>query len=229
MQHARSIDEALDDAVIPDAFADYDLVASKREVARDVTTTLLFDTALARSAGIARPAPAAPASFFPTLHDQAAKDLDALSAEALNGIDAAEHLARLVNASRIDPDGALQFACLLNLAGSHEAAQFWWQFAAGSGNPTAAYCLYLLHLARGERRDAAHWADQAADLDSGDLLPQAGRLSIRHATHDDHRTPHPALRALVERLTTDEDDEFGSVPHPDPHLADQIEELAEVL
>lgn len=229
MQHPRSIDEALEDAVIPDAFADYDLAASKQEVAHDVMNTLLFDTVLSRSAGIARATPATPASFFPTLHDQAAKDLDALSAEALNGIDAAEHLARLVNARRIDPDGALQFACLLNLAGSHEAAQFWWQFAAGSGNPTAAYCLYLLHLARGERRDADHWADQAADLDSGDLI-QTGRLSIRHTTRHDHRAaPNPALRALVERLTTDEDDEFGSVPHPDPHLADEIEELAEAL
>ncbi|MGW7052331.1 hypothetical protein [Streptomyces sp. NPDC054887] len=229
MRHPRDIDEALEDAVIPDAFADFDLAASKREIAHDVTNTLLFDTALARSAGIARPAPATPAGFFPTLHDQAAKDLDALSAEALNGIDAAEHLARLVNARRIEPDGALQFACLLNLAGSHEAAQFWWQFAAGSGNPTAAYCLHLLHLARGERRDAAHWADQAADLDSGDML-HAGRLSIRHATrHDDHRAPNPVLRALVQQLTTDEDDEFGSVPHPDPQLADQIEVLADAL
>ncbi|MBT2510707.1 hypothetical protein J7I98_33720 [Streptomyces sp. ISL-98] len=228
MQHPRSFDEALDDAVIPDAFTDYDLAASKQEVAHDVMNTLLFDSALSRSAGIARTTPATPASFFPALHDQAAKDLDALSAEALNGIDAAEHLARLVNARRIEPDGALQFACLLNLAGSHEAAQFWWQFAAGSGNPTAAYCLYLLHLARGERRDADHWADQAADLDSEDLIP-AGRLNIRHTTRHSHRAPNPALRALVERLTTDEDDEFGSVPHPDPHLADRIEELAEAL
>ncbi|NUK54495.1 hypothetical protein HRW23_35140 [Streptomyces lunaelactis] len=78
------------------------------------------------------------------------------------------------NTRRIDPDGALQFACLLNLAGCREAAQFWWQFAAGAGNPTAAYCLYLLHLGRGERRDAEHWADQAANLDSGVDVLQAG-------------------------------------------------------
>ncbi|NUK85751.1 hypothetical protein [Streptomyces lunaelactis] len=62
----------------------------------------------------------------------------------------------------------------LNLAGCREAAQFWWQFAAGAGNPTAAYCLYLLHLGRGERRDAEHWADQAANLDSGVDVLQAG-------------------------------------------------------
>jgi hypothetical protein len=38
----------------------------------------------------------------------------------------------------IEPCGALAFACLLYLAGRHEAAQFWWQFAAGADSSTAA-------------------------------------------------------------------------------------------
>ncbi|WP_406447415.1 hypothetical protein OG782_01185 [Streptomyces sp. NBC_00876] len=224
----RSIDEVLEDAVIPDAFADYDLAASKRQIARGVADTLLYDTATARLAGIARSHPATPASSIPTLHVQARQDLDMLSADALHGVEAAAQLARLANTRRIDPEGALQFACLLSLAGCTEAAQFWWQFAAGAGDATAAYCLHLLHLSRGERRDAAHWAEQAAALDCGAI--RAGRLSVRHATGQgrDHR-PSPQLRAAVQRLTIEEDDDFGSVPHPDPDLADQIVELADAL
>ncbi|MEU0955850.1 hypothetical protein ABZ353_26475 [Streptomyces niveus] len=231
MQPSNSIDEALEDAVIPDAFADYDLTASKRQITRNVADTLMFDGAAARANGIARARPATPTSQFPTLHDQAGNDLHALSAEALHGVDAAEHLAQLGNSRRIDPDGALQFACLLNLAGCYDGAQFWWQFAAGSGNPTAAYCLYLLHLARGERRDAAHWADQAAHLDDSDPdIPPVGRLNIRPTPTPGHpQRPSPALRAAVQRLTVEKDDELGAVPHPDPSLAEKIGELAEAL
>ncbi|OON80051.1 hypothetical protein [Streptomyces tsukubensis] len=225
----RTIDEALDDAMIPDVFADYDLAASRQEIARDVAGALLFDSALALGAGTARAHQARPVGRLPTVHDQARDDLDGLCAQTLGGIDAAGHLARLVNGRRIDPDGALHFASLLNLAGSHEAAQFWWQFAAGAGNSTAAYCLHLLHLARGERRDAAHWAGQAADLDAEPRPHPAGRLSIRQPVRRRRRGPTDALRAAVARLTTDEDEEFGSVPHPDPDLADHIEELAEAL
>ncbi|MGW3655560.1 hypothetical protein ACWD6R_07505 [Streptomyces sp. NPDC005151] len=190
----------------------------------------MFDDALSRNAGITRAHPAAPANNFPTVHDQASKDLHALSAQALAGIDTPEHLARPANTRRIDPDGALHFACLLNLAGSYEGAQFWWQFAAGAGNSTAAYCLYLLHLSRGERRDAAHWADQDAHLDSAPAVPPTSRLGIRHSTAQSHRrVPSPALRAAVQRLTVEEDDEYGSVPHPDPWLAEQIEGLTAAL
>ncbi|MFI6698885.1 hypothetical protein ACIBJC_07860 [Streptomyces sp. NPDC050509] len=229
-QSPRTIDDVLTDAVIPDAFAEYDLAVSKRQIARTVADTLMYDGAVARRAGIARSRPAAPGGFFPTVHDQAGTDLHALSARALHGIDAAGQLARLANTRRIEPDGALHFACLLNLAGWHEGAQFWWQFAAGAGNSTAAHCLHLLHLARGERRDAAHWADQAADLEAGRTLPPAGRLTVgRVAADHPRRPPSPALRAAVQRLTIERDEEFGSVPHPDPHLAEQIAELADAV
>lgn len=43
------------------------------------------------------------------------------------------------------------------------------------------------------------------------------------------RLPSPALRAAVQRLTVEEDDEYGAVPHPDPCLAEQIEGLAAAL
>ncbi|MEV7085688.1 hypothetical protein AB0O07_07315 [Streptomyces sp. NPDC093085] len=225
----RTIDDLLEDAVIPDAFPDYDLAASKREIARIVADTLRYETPAARNA-VALGGSPAPGSYFPTVHDQAGRDLHTLSARALHRIDAAGQLRRLANTRRIDPDGALYFACLLNLAGWLEGAQFWWQFAAGSGNSTAAYCLHLLHLARGERRDAAHWAGQAADLDAGRTVPPSGRMTLRQiATDHPRRPPSPALRAAVQRLTTEEDEEFGTVPHPDPHLAEHIAELADAV
>ncbi|WP_406417438.1 hypothetical protein OH809_35350 [Streptomyces sp. NBC_00873] len=61
-------------------------------------------------------------------------------------------------------------------------------------------------------------------------VPPTSRLNIRHSTAQCHRrVPSPALRAAVQRLTVEEDDEYGSVPHPDPWLAEQIEGLAAAL
>ncbi|MEU1785163.1 hypothetical protein ABZ553_04600 [Streptomyces sparsogenes] len=63
----------------------------------------------------------------------------------------------------IEPQGALAFTCLLYLTDRHEGAQFWWQFTAGAGS-TAAHCLYLRHLQRGERHVASRWYAQAIAL-----------------------------------------------------------------
>lgn len=93
-------------------------------------------------------------------HVEAAQDLRALSRLVVHDQEASAYVARFVNDRRIEPDGALIFACLLDLAPQEEGAQFWWQFAAGAGSATSAYCLYLMHLRRGELRDAEHWAEQ---------------------------------------------------------------------
>jgi hypothetical protein len=228
MRAQRPIDVVLEDAVIPDAFPDFDVAASRRQIARDAADVLMFDNAASRAAGIARRNLRTPASSFPTLHDQAVHDLYALCAQALHGTDAGAYLARLANTRRIDPDGALHFACLLYLADCAEGAQFWWQFAAGAGNPTAAYCMYLVHVGRGELRDAEHWAFQAAELDAAASVGH--RLTLDVPAHDRRRgRPSPVLRAAVEQLTVDTDDELGHVPHPDPGLADRIGELADAL
>ncbi|MEU3565890.1 hypothetical protein [Kitasatospora sp. NPDC006786] len=42
-----------------------------------------------------------------------------------------------------------------------DTAQFWWQFAAGSGSATTAY---LHHLTLGETLDATHWRGQAENV-----------------------------------------------------------------
>ncbi|MFF9481761.1 hypothetical protein [Streptomyces sp. NPDC014733] len=222
VRSSRSIHEVLDDATIPDAFADFDLAASKRHMAYDLAAA----DAVRRDATTLRPAPGRrPALVLVSAHDRAGADLRALCAQALHRGDAAELLAKLANSRRIDPDGALHFGSLLYLAGCPEGAQFWWQFAAGAGSAAAAHCLHLLHLARGELRDAEHWAGQAAALAGGPTV-----LSRPHtAPPPDGYQPRAALRAVIGLLTVDEDDEFGRVPHPDPCLADRLRELADAL
>ncbi|MGW5611916.1 hypothetical protein ACWEWI_38940 [Streptomyces sp. NPDC003753] len=88
------------------------------------------------------------------------RHLRTLSCDLLRSSQAAEHIAGIAD-DPVDIDGALHFGCLLNLARKPEGALWSWQYAAGSGNATAAYCLHLLHLGRGELRDADHWMRQA--------------------------------------------------------------------
>ncbi|CAM5232434.1 hypothetical protein SHIRM173S_00205 [Streptomyces hirsutus] len=204
----RSFDEYLDQAALPDTVTDADLDALKQEIVRDVTATLMFG---------ARPAPE---GCYPTALDGAEAALTALSTELIHSTDAAGCLARIADAPS-DADGALHFGCVLNLAQEPDSALWWWQFAAGAGSATAAYCLHLFHLLRGELRDADHWVHQALDLDSDiHLTPTTPRPA--------HRPEHPAvaLRQAVERLKVEE---LAGAPfhHPDHRLADQIEELAD--
>ncbi|MFD8670722.1 hypothetical protein ACFV1U_35785 [Streptomyces microflavus] len=205
----RSIHDVLGGAGCPDPFTDEDLADLKQEIVRDVTASLMFG---------AQPAPV---GQFPTLHDQAGTQLATLSAHLLHHRDAAEHVSQLAHEG-IDEDGALRFASLLFLVDEREGARFWWQFSAGVGNATSAYCLHLYHLSRGELRDADHWALEAATFDSPVLLrPPAHRQLI-------HRE---ALRAAVRGLKVDavEESGYSRVLRPAQHLADRIEELTEAL
>lgn len=58
------------------------------------------------------------------------------------------------------PTGARAVGCILLLADKTESARFWWQYAAGAGDNTAGYCLYLHHLARGDTLIAEWWRGQ---------------------------------------------------------------------
>ncbi|MDT0611068.1 hypothetical protein [Streptomyces lancefieldiae] len=204
----RSFDDYLDQATLPDTVTDADLDALKQEIVRDVTATLMFG---------ARPAPE---GHYPTALDRAEAALTALSTELIHSTDAAGYLARIADAPS-DADGALHFGCLLNLAHEPDSALWWWQFAAGAGNATAAYCLHLYHLLRGELRDADHWAHQALNLDSDIHLASTTPWPARRPDH-----PAMALREAVERLKVEE---LAGAPfhHPDHRLADQIEELTD--
>ncbi|GAB3107493.1 hypothetical protein GCM10027160_04220 [Streptomyces calidiresistens] len=181
---ARSLDDLLAGAVVPAGVHDPETVAAaRRRVEREVAESLwrealhrdsyahlvLSESPRVRPGGPTPPAgdPAdEPAVRLPVaLLRQAARDLSALCELVVRDSRAARDIAGLVNSRRIEPDGALVFACLLHLAGRVDGAQFWWQFGAGAGKSTPALCLYLLHLQRGEMRDAEHWACQAAELE----------------------------------------------------------------
>ncbi|MFE4540235.1 hypothetical protein ACFRKB_35080 [Streptomyces scopuliridis] len=80
-----------------------------------------------------------------------------------------------------EPPGARVLGCILLLAEHEDSAQFWWQYAAGAGDPTATYCLYLHHRARGEDGQAEWWHVQA------DVPP---------ATHDEGEAAQELATAL---------------------------------
>jgi hypothetical protein len=61
-------------------------------------------------------------------------------------------------------EGALLFGCFLHLSAHPISASFWWKIAAGAGNQTAATCLYLHHVLRGDSREALWWLTQAVAL-----------------------------------------------------------------
>ncbi|MFD0396228.1 hypothetical protein ACFQ3Z_45060 [Streptomyces nogalater] len=205
----RHIDRILDEAAIPDTVTDDELDDLKQEIVRDVTAALMFGV---------QPAPR---GHHPTRMDCAEESLKALSARLLRS--AGPPSPGGIADDPVDIDGALHFACLLNLARKPEGAMWWWQYAAGAGNATAAYCLHLFHLRRGELRDADHWMRQALDLD---FDPDYDNILTHPRTRPDQPpTPQPhVLREAVERLKVDE--ACGEFHHPDQQLADRIEELA---
>lgn len=59
-----------------------------------------------------------------------------------------------------EPSGARVLGCILHLTNVEDGARSWWQYAAGAGDDTASYCLYLHHLSLGETDLAAWWREQ---------------------------------------------------------------------
>ncbi|MDT0347140.1 hypothetical protein [Streptomyces litchfieldiae] len=184
MSSRPSIDDYLLHAAVPAPTPDpryeneaAELAASRRRIEEEIADTLwqeaLHRDSYAQQFLTARPI-AKPDAPFPrppvALQEQSARDLAELSRMVIATSNAAADIAGLVNSQCIEPDGALIFACLLHLSDRHDGAQFWWQFSAGAGKSTAALCLYLLHLQRGEMRDADHWANEATTLEVLDHL-----------------------------------------------------------
>ncbi|MET9800194.1 hypothetical protein [Streptomyces sp. NPDC006368] len=229
----RSIDRALSRArVFEGDYTSADLEASRARIAQELHEfrwmQLLADPAPATTPGTGR---------LPTaLHERAAHDLRALCRGIIHDDDAARRIARFDTVR--DPGGALAFACLLVLADREEGAQFWWQFAAGAGNATSALCLYLLHLRRGELRDAHYWATQITALEHepcqyapvptevGASAASAIGLSVRYELPTaDVTVPEAAVKGAVEELDVTQLDDFGPIPQPSPDLAGQWDGL----
>ena len=170
------------------------------------------------------------------VYRHAAADLEGLSSQVVRHPDTVDAMARLVDdRSRIDPAGALAFACLLYLSDRHEGAQFWWQFAAGAGVAAAAYCLHLHHAQYSEDSIAEFWYSQAFmlhrcaddDLLIGPPIPLADEREERRKRAVEMFSwalDHAKIAGAVCRLEAATDEDYGLVPRPDPALAAELEE-----
>lgn len=109
-----------------------------------------------------------------------------------------------------EPRSALVLACVLQLTDTDEGARFWWQYAAGAGR-AAAYCLYLHHLALGERDIADWWHRQTDDVqpppeppawdDGSTWNPADHRITSTSTTHFMRILRHLAKRTVRSRPT----------------------------
>lgn len=90
-------------------------------------------------------------------------------------------LNAFISQSMPEPAGARVLGSILHLAASYDSARSWWQYAAGAGDPAAAYCLYLHHKAEGEDDEAALWHEQI------DATPPSGRPTQASRVHLSHR------------------------------------------
>ncbi|MEV4441388.1 hypothetical protein AB0K09_20660, partial [Streptomyces sp. NPDC049577] len=114
------------------------------------------------------------------------------------------------------PGRARAFACLLYLSDRRDGAQFWWQFAAGAGVATAAYCLYLHHAQYSEHDMARFWYRQALALHhhtGSDLYP-----------HIDTEPPTP-LPTTPQEVIAATVAAFDS-PHRSPHQGGEVNDPA---
>ncbi|GAB2609757.1 hypothetical protein GCM10027168_48440 [Streptomyces capparidis] len=212
------IEAALEEAeVLSEEYRDHDAAAARERLARR----------------LARPLAPRPPSPFVSDQERAGHELGLACTLVVRAPGAARSLARLMDTRHPEPAGALVFACLLHLAGRGEATRFWWQFAAGGGSRTAAYCLYLYHRGRAEFRDAGHWRAQARALDppggeaaggdGGDrpLLPPRVSDDLLERCHRGKPPRLPVgLAEILDRLQAHGVDEYlGAIPRPSAHLA----------
>ncbi|MFF2751355.1 hypothetical protein ACFVVA_38200 [Kitasatospora sp. NPDC058048] len=207
----------------------YDIEAGRRYIAEGLAARRADRAAAAHQAILTFPGSAG-------IHADARRDLRALATVVINEPGAWEQVDSL--ARDWEPQGALVFACLLDLSGRHHSATWWWQFAAGAGSHLAAYCMYLHHLRRGELRDADNWFHQAACLEDGTSAPIApklpnlpgyARLASRLAPPlpDPAGLPRPdrALREAINGLPREEE-AGGLLSLPTNAIADRLQELA---
>ncbi|MFC3235054.1 hypothetical protein ACFOL3_18000, partial [Streptomyces nitrosporeus] len=131
------------------------------------------------------PAPAPP--------NTAAEDLRALCEAVVSNTPAAT-VADFVTEQVPQPASALVLACVLQLNDTDDGARFWWQYAAGADQPAAAYCLYLHHLALGDRTTAAWWHRQTDDTHPHNSTPPPA------PTGDPHYDPHPPTPTFLRIL-----------------------------
>ncbi|TGA84897.1 hypothetical protein, partial [Streptomyces palmae] len=193
-----------------------------------------------------RPSPGAtdPAATVPPQRQPAnrmSRDLRTLCEAIIARPDALALLRELLTRRLLEPPGARVLGCVLHLASHTDSAQFWWQFAAGAGDPAAAYCLYLHHMAMGEDAVAHGWLNWWHEVACTRVPPVLDPL------HEDAETDHemaiairvlralgkerdlpPAARAVlayVPQAVDFVDDLELDLPLPEPDFAGRIESL----
>ncbi|MFF9221481.1 hypothetical protein [Streptomyces viridosporus] len=142
-------------------------------------------------------------------HERAADDLTALCELVIRRSDAEEHLLTFMETPG-ESQGALVFACLLQLCGYVRNARFWWAFAAGAGSTTAAYCLFLDGLLLDRAEEAVHCYESlgGADFVHGHLEdpPQYWGTAIG------------VSRGLDQHIEQVRHEDFGVIALPGPGL-----------
>lgn len=146
------------------------------------------------------PALPAPAPEEPTEH-QAAQDLQTLCETVLTRDTALRALDTFLTPQLPEPPGARVLGCILQLAESEEDARFWWQYAAGAGDPAASYCLYLHHLALGEHGEARWWYEQTTQIQGAP--PSTDDFSEPELTPDDFTKAELDLAPRDARIVSD--------------------------
>ncbi|MER8188658.1 hypothetical protein [Kitasatospora sp. NPDC094015] len=210
-------------------FTGYDPVEGRRRIAARIEAR--------RAAASRQTAPACR-----QIQHQAECELRNLATRVINHIAAPAQLDGLVNSRDVDPIGGLVFAALLYLSGHPRNAQFWFEFAAGSGDSTASFSLYLHHASVGELREAEHWLEQTTQLanQSDGGVPPRPSIPPVHAymfdtqwhgqniADDTSDLPRPdlQLRKTVDHLRIVlEDEQLGSFVLPTSEVAEQLHDL----
>ncbi|MEU5331422.1 hypothetical protein [Streptomyces parvus] len=163
------------------------------------------DTTPAPAAGSSTPAPAVVNGSIPSAEPtavEAAENLHNLCAAVVTCTTALPTLRTFLTPQLPEPPGARVLGCILQLAESEENARFWWQYAAGAGDPAASYCLYLHHRALGEHAPARWWHEQTELLRN---TPSTDRPVTRGAAPgvEPDVVPDVVSDALDEVSTTD--------------------------
>uniref|UniRef100_A0AAU2W177 Uncharacterized protein n=1 Tax=Streptomyces sp. NBC_00008 TaxID=2903610 RepID=A0AAU2W177_9ACTN len=148
----------------------------------------------------APPPPATPVPEEPTEHE-AAQNLQTLCETVVTRNTALSTLDTFLTPQLPEPPGARVLGCILQLAESEENARFWWQYAAGAGDPAASYCLYLHHLALGEHGEARWWYEQTEQIQSAPPSTDDFTDAVPDVTADD--VPGIVSDALNAVTTTD--------------------------
>jgi hypothetical protein len=143
------------------------------------------------------------------VHERAADDLTALCELVVRRGDAEEKLLTFVEAPG-ESQGALVFACLLQLCGYVRNARFWWAFAAGAGSNTAAYCLFLDGLLLDRAKEAVHCYES---LGGADFIHD-------HSDEPPHYwgTAIGLSRELDQHIEQVSHEDFGVIALPGPGL-----------